>query len=62
MLPPERLWATALLLSPTTAQAHEIGTTRVALSLGPSAAYHVEIATDAQALVRQAALRTVWVR
>jgi len=45
------LWGIALLLSPTAGQAHEIGTTRVALSLGPSAAYHVEIVTDAQALV-----------
>ena len=43
--------AAALLLSAWTAQAHEIGTTRVALVLERSGTYRVEIATDAQALL-----------
>ena len=43
--------ATVLLVSAWTAQAHEIGTTRVTLALERSRTYRVEITTDAQALL-----------
>ena len=48
---PVLLFLLLALCASVTAQAHEIGTTRVAVSLDPDRTYRVEVVTDAASLV-----------
>ena len=48
---PVLLFLLLALCASVTAQAHEIGTTRVAVSLAPDRTYRIEVVTDAASLV-----------